>query len=127
MQAIPERTVRLSLYKGLQIRLQQLFPSPKCAFGHGLIFIARKLLEQREKSLLTAIAHGDSYIPAQPGAFCPTDWRSAKYLAEFFRAHFSQPLECWIYQLRTRLQFWCSGYGSPPIPGTHVLADVAAK
>src|SRR5258708_2033732 len=111
----------------LQIRFKQLFPGPKRAFRHGFIFIGCKLVEQRQKLPLGAIAHGDGNVAAQPGSFCPTDGRSAKSLAELFRAHFGEPLERWIYQLRTRLEFRRGGYWSFTVPGADVLADVASE
>src|SRR5258708_13438165 len=111
----------------LQIRFKQLFPGPKRAFRHGFIFIGCKLVEQRQKLQLGAIANGDGSVAAQTGSFCPTDGRSAKCLAELSRAHFGERLERWIYQLRTRVGFRRGGYWSFTVPGADVLADVASE
>src|SRR5216684_6273864 len=111
----------------LQIRVKQLLPGPKRAFGHRLIFIGCKLFEQRKKLPVGAIAHGDGNVPPQTSTLCPADGRSAKYFAELFRAHFSKPIKRRIDQLGSRLELRRSGCRSLTVPGADILADVASK
>ena len=51
------------------------------------IFIGAQLLQYRDESLISAVAHRYGDIAAQSGEFHPLDSRAAEELAKFFHRH----------------------------------------
>src|ERR1700686_374057 len=84
----------------------------------------------RDEFLLSAVAHGDGHIALQSSVSGAFYRRIAKCPAKGFFIHFRQPGKVRMKRLYLRLKFRrlrerrVAGF---VVPGTNVLADVAAK
>src|SRR5438105_14333209 len=88
------------------------------------------VLQIRQESLVPAIAHGDCHISSQSGIFCTFYRRSAKCPAVSFFVHLRQPAQVrmvkpllWL-KLRQGSRRRVAGF---IVPGTNILADIAAE
>ena len=68
-----------------------------------------EFFEDREKSLLAAVAHGNRDIAKQAAMLRALDRRSAKHFAKFFQAETGQPFQTWVYQRSASFEFRRAG------------------
>src|SRR5581483_1805339 len=94
-------------------------------FGNHRIFIGGKLLQDRQKTIVTAIADCHDNISTKSAYLSSFDKKAAKDLAKRLRSELRQPFQLRIHQLFSWGKFRHGAYRSRTVPGTDVLADVA--
>ena len=59
---------------------------PSRMLGDKRIFVRAELLQQRQKTIVTAVGHRDHGVSAQAAQLSALHWRTVKQLAKFFDA-----------------------------------------
>src|SRR6185312_5912025 len=103
----------------------KLSKRPARVRGHKFVWRFGQPGERRAKLRLPAIPHSDRHIAQEPAIFRTAHWTPTKHLREFFFRQRGQFRERWGEFARRKSGFM--RHGSPLIPGTHVLADVATE
>src|SRR6266581_7495244 len=98
--------------------------------GNGFIGVRGERLQPGNELRVAAVPHGDGEIAAQAGIFSALDGGAAEGGAKILLTQCGQPFQRRIYQFSPGLKFgsgWRLRLIVASIPGTDVLADVAAK
>ena len=123
----------------MQISRDAAVPAPIARRRAGRHRLPTPTIRVSARTCPTAVAHGDGDVSTQSQKSCAANGRAVEFALEFGLAQSRQPFQRWIDEFGARLKIGVYRdrpatlrpveRHSPrlPIPGAHVLADVAAE